>query len=193
MKVKIRTSVLILLFLSLTMSKTATAPDTRMMRSDIAEIVMENIRLKEWNEAYEKVILLIKEREGFVSTLYYCPGRILTIGYGHAVKPSETFILPITEESADSLLRIDFNEAIEFVRSTTNLEHYQLLAIAKFVYNVGSGNFYKSTLRQKILKGEPIDSEIIKWVKITTNTGIVKSDWLLKSRQKELELFNLQT
>lgn len=193
MKVKVKTGVLIFLLLFFFNLTNVLAPNNVLIIEGHKEIIKENIRLMEWNKAYEEVIKLIKEREGFVETLYYCPGGVLTIGYGHAVKPRESFIYSITEESADSLLRVDFNEAIEFVKSTTDLEHYQLLAIAKFVYNVGSGNFYKSTLRKKILNNEPIDSEIIRWVNITTNTGIIKSDWLLKSRKKELELFNLKT
>lgn len=193
MKVTIKMRVLIVLILILLNIQFVNAPITDEIQKDLSERIMETLRQKEWDNMYEYVVESIKEREGFVSIPYYCPGNVLTIGYGHAIKKGEIFNFPISEQEGDSLLRIDFNEAINFVRKTTNLEHIQLLAIAKFVYNVGSGNFYKSTLRSKILANENIDDEIVKWIKITTLNGIIESDWLLKSRLIELELFKLQS
>jgi len=155
--------------------------------------IQEFIREKEWKEMYELVVKSIKRQEGFVDSKYYCPGGILTIGYGHAIKKGEFFCEPMSEVEAEKLLRQDLDSAIAFVQKSTNLEHVQLLAMGHFVYNIGSGNFYRSTLRQLIIAGDPIDEEIIKWIHIKTNKGIIRSDWLLKSRKLELELFKFKT
>ena len=155
--------------------------------------LQEYLRLVEWRETYEMIVKSIKRREGFESNKYYCPGGILTIGYGHAIRTNESFVEPLTESEADRLLRQDLDSAIAYVQRTTDLEHIQLLAMSHFVFNVGSGNFYRSTLRQLIIADKPIDEEIIKWIHIKTNKGIFKSDWLLQSRKLELELFKLET
>jgi len=155
--------------------------------------LQEFIQMLEWREMYETVVNSIKRQEGFMDSMYYCPGGILTIGYGHAIKTSEFFNQPLTEAEADRLLRQDLDSAIAYVQKVTDLEHIQLLAMGHFVFNIGSGNFYRSTLRQLIIADKPIDEEIIKWIHIKTNKGIFKSDWLLQSRKLELELFKLET
>ena len=151
------------------------------------------LRMIEWKDTYELVVKSIKRQEGFMSNKYYCPGGVLTIGYGHAIKDGEFFYEPMTEIEAERLLRQDLDSAIAYVQKVTNLEHVQLLAMGHFVFNIGSGNFYRSTLRQLIIADEPIDEEIIKWIHIKTNKGKIKSDWLLQSRKLELELFKFKT
>ena len=155
--------------------------------------LQEFIRMTEWRDTYELVVKSIKRQEGFMDSSYYCPGGILTIGYGHAIRRGESFNEPVSEEEAERLLRQDLDSAIAYVQRVTDLEHVQLLAMGHFVFNVGSGNFYRSTLRQLIMADKPIDNEITKWIHIKTNTGIFKSDWLLQSRKLELELFKLET
>lgn len=169
------------------------SPGVELTEEKRNEQTQKFVRETEWKTMYELVVESIKHQEGFMSTSYYCPGGILTIGYGHAIKPGEFFNEPMSEEEADRLLRQDLDSAIAFVRKSTNLEHIQLLAMGRFVYNVGSGNFYRSTLRQLIIANEPIDEEIIKWIHIRTDKGFYKSDWLLQSRQMELKLFKLET
>ena len=155
--------------------------------------LQEFIRMTEWRDTYELVVKSIKRQEGFMDSSYYCPGGILTTGYGHAIRRGESFNEPMSEETAERLLRQDLDSAIAYVQRVTDLEHVQLLAMGHFVFNVGSGNFYRSTLRQLIMADKPIDNEITKWIHIKTNTGIFKSDWLLQSRKLELELFKLET
>lgn len=183
---------ILLLVLSLSILKAPVLPEA--LKKEIDKKAFELYQLQlEWDNAYEEVVKSLKKREGFMEYSYYCPGGVLTIGYGHAIKSNEFFCEPMDEEMADFLLRQDLDSAIAFVQKTTELEHLQLLAMGHFVYNVGIGSFYRSQLRQLILANKPIDEEIIKWIHIKTDKGIIKSDWLLRSRKMELELFKLTT
>ncbi len=146
---------------------------------------------KDYNEAYQMLVDTLKWHEGFRANPYYCLADVLTVGYGHAIKKGDKFNYPLSEQRADSLLREDLNAAIAFVEYSTDLEHTQLLAIAHFVYALGSGRFENSTLRELIANDLPIDREIVKWVHIRTKTGIIRSEHLVKSRRMELELYNL--
>jgi GH24 family phage-related lysozyme (muramidase) len=148
---------------------------------------------KEWNDAYQSLVDTLKWHEGYRAVPYYCMAGVLTIGHGHTIKKGEHFDLPMSRETADSLLRADLDAAISYVRRTTDLEHTQLLAIGHFVYALGSGNFSKSTLKKRIIADKPIDNEIVKWVHIRTKKGIVKSEYLRASRIMELNLYNLTT
>jgi GH24 family phage-related lysozyme (muramidase) len=148
---------------------------------------------QEWDDSYNNVINSLKEHEGFRAEPYYCVANVLTVGYGHAIKEGERFSYPMSEETADSLLRADLDVAIEYVQETTNLEHLQLLAIGQFVFQLGSGNFNKSTLKQLIVEGEPIDDEIIKWIHIRTKKGMISHKQLMTRRTEELELYNSAT
>lgn len=184
---------LLLILTILFFTTSSFAPNGYRTEEQKNKILDKYMEIIEFEHYYEFVVNSIKKREGFVNKPYYCPGGVLTIGYGHAIKKNEKFNDFITEKQADSLLRKDLDECIKYLESSTNLKHVQLLAISHFVYNVGSGNFEKSTLKQLITAEKPIDKEIIKWIHIKTKKGIKKSDWLLQSRKIELELFNLKT
>ena len=193
MRVNVKKRVLLTLAFFVIQLNLLLAPGLEVTEEIKAKQLQEFTRMQEWRSAYELVVRSIKRQEGFMDSMYYCPGGILTIGYGHAIKTGESFYEPMSEAEAERLLRQDLDSAIAFVQKSTNLEHVQLLAMGHFVYNIGSGNFYRSTLRQLIIAGDPIDEEIIKWIHIKTNKGIIRSDWLLKSRKLELELFKFKT
>ena len=91
---------------------------------------------------------------------------------------------------ADSLLRADFECAMNHVKKTTGLSGNQLLAISHFVFCLGSGNFDRSMLKRHILDNKPIDYEIIKWTYVHTVSGVINSSFLLKLRKMELKLYN---
>lgn len=149
---------------------------------------------EEWLNMYEMVVDTLKYHEGFEAYPYRCMANVLTVGYGHAIRKGETFDYPMSEEFADSLLRADLNASINYVQKTTDLEHLQLLAIGTFVYQLGSGNFSKSTLKELIAQDRPIDREIIKWVHIRTKSGrVIRNRGLKERRLMELELYNSTT
>jgi GH24 family phage-related lysozyme (muramidase) len=158
---------------------------------DFSTVLTERMTaIIEYEDAYETLVDTLKWHEGFRAYPYLCLAEVATVGYGHAIREIDTFDYPLSEEQADSLLRVDLDWAIEYVRSTTDLEHLQLLAIAHFVYALGCGNFDRSTLKALIMDDLPIDGEIVKWVHIRTKNGIIRSNHLVGSRRMELELYN---
>lgn len=117
-------------------------------------------------EASEKAYSLIRQFEGLRLTAYKCPAGVWTVGYGHTsgVVPGMTIIL----EQAEEYLRQDI-EAVENIVNAEcrNLRQCQFDALVSFVFNVGGGNFRKSTLLKEI-KANPDDNsimgEFLRWV-----------------------------
>ncbi len=183
----------VLLILTILVGSRTTTSEASMTTLSSEEIIeRRNFELIiEYDKHYQIMVDTLKWHEGYRAYPYRCLANVLTIGYGHAIKKGERFNYPLSEEDADKLLKRDFDYAIKYVKSSTDLEHLQLLAIAHFVYALGSGNFQRSTLRELILDDLPIDNEIVKWVHIRTKTGIIRSDHLVGSRRMELELYNL--
>ena len=93
-------------------------------------------------------LALIKKFEGFESTPYEDAGDRLTIGWGHLIRPGETFA-SITQAQADQLLQDDLaddEEAVSRIISVP-LNENQFSALVSFTFNVGAGNFRGSDLR----------------------------------------------
>jgi lysozyme len=83
---------------------------------------------------------------------YKCSAGLLTIGYGHLIKPDENFGEGIDEELATSLLRQDLGIAERAVGRLISkpLSQNQFDALVSLIFNIGSGNFAKSTIRKYI-------------------------------------------
>jgi lysozyme len=113
---------------------------------------------------------LIKQFEGFSSTVYICPAGYPTIGYGHVVKPQEReqFAGGITTEQAETLLRQDVQTAERGVLRliTVPLTDGQFDALVSFTFNLGAGALQRSTLRRKVNRGDHanVPAEFRKWV-----------------------------
>lgn len=117
-----------------------------------------------WRSNYEEVIDFIKQHEGFANGRpYRCSAGKLTIGYGHIIQKGEHFPHQISRETADSLLRRDFNRAIRTAEKFTNLKGSRKLAVAHFIFSKGCGAFTKSTLRKEILLNGDTDREFMRW------------------------------
>ena len=113
-----------------------------------------------------KGIALIKEFEGLRLKAYKCPGGVWTIGYGHTagVKPG----MVITESQAEEFLKEDllvFEKAVN--NQNLSINQNQFDALVSLVYNIGIGNFKKSTLLLKV-RIDPGDNsimdEFLRWV-----------------------------
>ena len=112
---------------------------------------------------------LIKSHEGFRAEAYVCPAGVVTIGYGTTTINGNSVTLgtKITTDEADQFLEEDlktFEDAVNnLVRA--NLNQNQFDALVSFVYNVGVGNFKKSTLLKKLNAGDysNASSEFLKW------------------------------
>lgn len=88
--------------------------------------------------------------EGFEAEAYVCPGGKLTIGYGHTrgVKRGDV----VTEAQAKQLLQEDVAEAERYVNAFVHapLRQNQFDALVSFVFNVGCGNFRRSSLLKEV-------------------------------------------
>jgi lysozyme len=134
---------------------------------------------------------LIKEFEGFRATAYICPAGVVTVGYGttrikgNAVQLGTT----ITTDEADVLLEEDLKKFEDAVNQNVRVEitQNQFDALVAFVYNVGAGNFKKSTLLKKINAEDftVAADEFLKWNK--AGGKVLKG--LTRRRTAERELF----
>ena len=117
---------------------------------------------------------LIKKFEGYSDRPYKCPAGISTIGYGNTYYPNGTKVKitdkQITREYANEILAHTADEfaddVLKLVKSKISVN--QLNALTAFAYNVGMGNFQKSTLL-KLVNINPNDAmiakEFLKWNK----------------------------
>lgn len=134
-------------------------------------------------------VSLISEFEGLSLKSYYCPAGKLTIGYGHT-GPDVAINQKITKEQAIELLKKDLSSAELTVTDLVvrALKQTQFDALVSFVFNVGRGNFSKSTLRQKLNNGSPIEEvaeQFERWIYVNGKV----SKGLVKRRAKEKALF----
>lgn len=138
-------------------------------------------------KASEKAYSLIRQFEGLRLTAYRCPGGVWTVGYGHTsgVVPG----MVITKELAEKLLRQDIATVGNIVNAECpNLRQCQFDALVSFVFNIGGGNFRKSTLLKKI-KANPDDNSIMdKFLRWVYAKGVVLPG-LQKRRLAEMRLY----
>lgn len=119
--------------------------------------------MKTSNEGIE----LIKRFEGLHLKSYRCSANVLTIGWGSTGK-HVTEDLVITRDEAEELLKSDL---LRFERGVSmlcgKLEQNQFDALVSFAFNLGLGALQRSTLRQKVLRGQDMEAalEFMKWVR----------------------------
>ena len=137
----------------------------------------------------ENMIAIIKKFEGLRLKAYKCPAGVYTIGYGHTENVSADS--EISELMADQILRKD----LEIFEKTINDLDLPLLqcefdSLVSFVFNVGIGNFNKSTLKKLLLQKKFFYAakEFEKWV----FAGGKKLPGLQNRRSKERKIFEGQ-
>lgn len=138
---------------------------------------------------------LIKEFEGFKGEPYKCPAGVPTIGYGTTIYPDGRKVSmrddDITEAEATEYLqhevdkiRIGLNARLSSLQLNTN----QICALISWVYNLGFGNFDKSTM-YKMLR-EKNYTKAVKSLQEWNKGGGVVLAGLVRRRKAEAELFN---
>lgn len=132
-------------------------------------------------------IALIKSFESLRLEAYRCPAGIWTIGYGHTagVRRGDR----IDERKAEQLLTDDLRQFEDVVnRECPGINQNQFDALVSFTFNVGTGNFQKSTLL-KCVKANPLNVniryELSRWNKAN---GTVLSG-LIRRRKAEADLY----
>ncbi|SFD84088.1 Flagellum-specific peptidoglycan hydrolase FlgJ [Chitinophaga sp. CF118] len=147
-------------------------------------------------------IALIKRLEGFRAQKYNDQAGHCTIGYGTLIHKGncngdaseQPYANGVTDERATELLMTrvgDFQRTIN-EQITVSLNQNQFDALVSFVYNIGSENFRRSTLRRLLNQGSytSVPTEMRKWVKIRQNGALVDSQGLVNRRNAEIELYN---
>ncbi|MBL1266241.1 MAG: lysozyme [Halomonas sp.] len=124
--------------------------------------------------------------EGYEPTAYRDPVGIPTICYGHTatVRMGQT----LSQAKCTALLKQDLGDAFAVVdrRAQVALPAPTRAALASFVYNVGAGNFARSTLLRKLNAGDLRGAchELSRWV----YAGGRRLNGLVKRRATEREL-----
>ena len=140
-----------------------------------------------------KGIPLIKRFEGLKLRAYVCPAGLNTIGYGSTYYEDGSKVKlgdVITIDRADKLL---FNTVADFEKQvdtvvTSSINANQLGALTSFAFNVGMGNFRRSTLLRLVNSNEnnpSIRTEFMKWTR--ANNQVLKG--LVTRRQAEADLY----
>jgi GH24 family phage-related lysozyme (muramidase) len=150
----------------------------------------------ELRPVYPPGITLTKLSEGFRSRLYNDAAGYCTIAYGHLIKlarcngtePAE-FLRGVTEPRGEELLVGDLGQAQIAVQTAVKrgLTDGQFAALCDFVFNVGSGNFRRSTLLRVVNDGDhgQVPFQFKRWVK----AGGKVLPGLETRREQEIELY----
>ena len=129
-----------------------------------------------------KAVAMIKHHEGVRQKPYRCPAKLWTVGVGHVLYP-EQGKLPIDQrdafnikiedfrifsmEEVDAILRADLERFERGVERyiTVPLTQGMFDALVSFSFNVGLGTLQRSTLRQKLNRGdkEAAAEELLKY------------------------------
>ncbi|WP_200252745.1 lysozyme [Thiococcus pfennigii] len=150
----------------------------------------------ELRPVYQKGIDLTKLSEGFRSHLYNDAAGYCTIAYGHLIKLARCdgtepahFLRGVTESEGEQLLVGDMRTAqiAVIIAVKPELTDGQFAALCDFVFNVGSGNFNRSTLL-KVINAEEFDKvpfQFRRWI----YAGGRELAGLKTRREREIELF----
>jgi lysozyme len=149
---------------------------------------------------------MIRHHEGVRFRPYRCPAKLFTIGVGHVLYPiqgrlsldqRQDFQLQaqddriFTTEEVDGILH---NDLARFERGVTTLCNVMLTqgefdALVSFSFNCGLGTLQRSTLRQKLLRGET-EAAADEFLKYTIGGGKILKG-LVNRRNDERALWNL--
>ena len=130
----------------------------------------------------DKCIRMIRHHEGVRFRPYRCPAKLFTVGVGHVLYPLQGRLpldqrqdFPLqaqdnrtfSEEEVNGILHSDL---VRFERGVTtlcpiSLTQGQFDSLCSFSFNCGLGTLQRSTLRQKLLRGETEDAaqELLKY------------------------------
>ena len=110
----------------------------------------------------DRGIDLIKNFEGYRSKPYQCSAAVWTIGWGSTRLADGSRVTQNTpemsEDEAERLLRqqlVSYERAVLTLVPCSHLTQNQFDSLVSFAYNLGSGSLRASTLRKKVLRGDP--------------------------------------
>jgi lysozyme len=151
-----------------------------------------------------KALEVIRHHEGVRTKPYQCPALLWTIGVGHVIDPNHARV-PLAERKAlpipdgwnrtitmgevDDILKRDlanFERGVERY-CPVPLTQGQFDALVSFSFNVGLGTLQRSTLRQKVLRGD-MEGAAEELLKYTIGGGKVLKG-LVNRRNDERAMF----
>lgn len=136
---------------------------------------------------------LIKKFEGCKLKAYKCPAGLWTISWGLTFYPDGTKVKEsdvITQQQAEDYFNAivdDFAKKVDALIKS-NVTDNNFSALVSFAYNVGMGNFQRSTLLRKVNanpKDKTILAEFKKWTR--ANGEVLKG--LVRRREAEAKLY----
>lgn len=161
-----------------------------------------------------KGIHLMHQFEGYRNKPYRCTAHIWTVGWGHAMyadqlrlpyKHTEKYSGPLRQDyplkaednrvwTKDELVALFDKDIVVFEKGVLRLapvlaQRQELFdACVALSYNIGVGGFQRSTLRQRILRGES-DERIAEGFLMYTKSGGKETPGLVRRRKAEIALF----
>ena len=147
---------------------------------------------------------MIKHHEGVRFKPYRCPARLWTVGVGHVLYPDQgrlpldqrdAFPLAPEDNRTFSKAEVDGLLSADLIRFEVGvarlfpmvLTQNQNDALVSFAFNLGLGGLQRSTLRQKVLRGETQEAAD-EFLKFTRGGGKILPG-LVKRRNDERALF----
>ncbi|HUA99880.1 MAG TPA: lysozyme [Terracidiphilus sp.] len=110
---------------------------------------------------------LIKSSEGFRSHTYIDAAGFFTIGYGHKLRPGESYPDGIDEARATALLAADVQATEQAVCRLVKvaLTQGQFDALVDFSYNLGAARLAASTLLRELNAGhyDQARAQLLRW------------------------------
>ena len=152
----------------------------------------------------DRCLHMIRHHEGVRFKPYRCPAKLWTVGVGHVLYPNQGR-LPLDQRDAyplelhdnrtfskDEVDGILSTDLIRFEVGVARLFPMVLTqgqndALVSFAFNLGLGGVQRSTLRQKVLRGE-IEEAADEFLKFTRGGGRILPG-LVKRRNDERALF----
>lgn len=152
----------------------------------------------------DKAIAMIKHHEGVRQKPYRCPAKLWTVGVGHVLYPEhgklkvdERANLPLRPEDerifsmdeVNAILRTDLDRFERGVEKFCPIPLTQGMfdSLVSFAFNCGLGTLQRSTLRQKLLRGDK-EGAADEFLKYSMAGGKVLKG-LLNRRNDERALF----
>jgi lysozyme len=152
----------------------------------------------------DKLIKILQHHEGVRQRPYRCPAKLWTIGCGHvmyprqgALKLEERDSVPLRDEDNRTFSMEEVNDILrhDLERFERGVERYcpvkltqgQFDALVSFSFNLGLGGLQRSTLRQKVLRGD-FEGAAEEFLKYTIAGGKVLKG-LVNRRNDERALF----
>jgi len=152
----------------------------------------------------DKLIKMLQHHEGVRQRPYRCPAKLWTIGVGHvmyprqgALKLEERDSVPLRDEDNRTFSMEEVNDILrhDLERFERGVERYcpvkltqgQFDALVSFSFNLGLGGLQRSTLRQKVLRGD-FEGAAEEFLKYTIAGGKVLKG-LVNRRNDERALF----